>query len=495
MGPTLESMKTFLCFGALAALTLPACGATAPVDVAAEHASPSAAVPSLELGSDVLAVALGTEMRLIALDGSSTTVLAGDPFFAGVTGVDLIGASKFVLVRAYAAESPASGVRLAVIGSDGTVKWKEGFAASFAGGTSEAAGALAWQPSLSADGSVVVTDRASGVRTFALGGASGELSGYGPIGQAVGGYVPVATAWDQANPYTQTYAWWKMGQGRHLESAETITTSATDHGLAPVSFGDKLVRLERVGGGSVLQVRTRDAVATITLARTTTEASIVSPSNDEMFGGDRWLLVASGVQGRMVRVDVASRMAQTVDLVAPAGYRAFEACREDVPLGTSLRIDRDGRIYGVFRNDDRVAAFATVDGTQWTQIGGSFANVGGLEVDATRGTYTLRGHTEVYCFGAGPTFTSPSGADFVGDRTQIVRPSASTQIVVASKRGDLRADAGYTLSRSGRFGATWLVDSGVATLHVVDLESGADQIVATDSVGIRSAQPVWLWKP
>ena len=487
-------MKSLLSLAGVAAIALPACGATAPPDTAP---STSSSPDSHAAGTDVLAVALGTEVRLIALDGSTTTLLAGEPFFADVTGVDLVGASSFVLVRAYADHGLPGELRFAMIGSDASVKWTQRFAVSFAGGTSESRGALSWSPRVSADdASVLVTDPTIGLRALGAGGVAGELTGYGPIGEVVGGYVPVATNWDAATPYTKTYGWWKLGPGRQLESTQTLTTAADDQGTSPTSLGHKIVRLERRGSSSVLVVQARDATKTISLPRTTASASIVSPSNDEMFGEDRWLLVAAGVPGRTVRVDVASGTADTVDLVPPPGYRPFDACREDVALGSELRIDRDGRIYGIFRNDDRVAAFTTVDGAQWTQLGGSFSGVGGLEVSSTRGTYTLRAHEAVYCFGKGPSWASPSGADFTGDQIQIVRPSAGTQLTLpGTSFADRKKNAGYTLSRTGRYGAHWLVEAGVATLRVTDLENGSERVVATQSGGVRSARPAWLWKP
>src|SRR5258706_4140018 len=60
--------------------------------------------PDQSTGRDVLAVALGTEVRLIRLDGSQRSILAGD-FFSGVTGVDLVGDGQFVVVRSYAQHS------------------------------------------------------------------------------------------------------------------------------------------------------------------------------------------------------------------------------------------------------------------------------------------------------------------------------------------------------------------------------------------------------
>lgn len=460
-----------------ASLVLTACGgATAPTEQA-PIAQPQ--------GRDVLAVVAGGELRYFTIDGAATSVTAGDAL-AGISGVDLIGGGRFLLVRGYAESTPSSGLRLALVTSDGALKWQRSFAVSFAGGSGD--NALAWGPSVGEDGSVVLDDRSTNDFHIEAAGAPGSLSGFFPIGRAIDGFLPVRSAWDSAHPYSVTYGWWKIG-GALVNTTRFDAPTGFD-AQEPVAFGGKMLRLAQ-DGGVVLRVESAVSTDTIALPQATADARI-GVVQSEMFASDeRWLLVASGTAGRVIRVDLQSKTAAAIDLAAPSGYRPFSSCRDGAPIDGDLRVDRDGRIVRAFRTDDRVAAFATADGVHWTQIGGSFSDVGGFDVALERGTYTLHAHVGVYCFTPGPTWTPSSTADFHGDWTEIVRPTAGAHTASPSA-----SSLGYALSPSGRYGARWDVDAGThtASLHLADLETGSDTIIAVDTT-VRSAQPVWLWRP
>ena len=455
-----------------------ACGGATRVD--ATRGEPP---PTESSGHDVLAVVAGGELRFFTTDGAASTVLAGGSL-TGISGVDLVGGARYVLVRAYASSTPSSGLRLALVGADGSSKWERSFAVSFNGGSGD--NALAWGVGVGEDGSVVLHDR--NTSDFHVESArGGSLAGFSPVGRAVDGMLPVRSAWSAGQPYAVTYGWWRIG-GELMSTTRFDATTGFD-AQESVAFSGKMLRLRR--DGVVLVVEGATASDVIGLPQATDAARIGPLAGDEMFAADeRWLLVASGTTNRVIRVDLQTKTATAVDLVAPDGYRAFSNCRDDAPIDGDLRIDRDGRIVRALRTDDRVAAFATTDGAHWTQIGGSFSDVGGFSVRLSRGTAILRGHRGVYCYTTGPTWTSPSTADFAGDWTEIVRGDAH----VASQDP---AATSYVLSRTGRYGARWQIDPStrVASLHIADLATGAEKIVAVDGDSVRSTQPVWLWGP
>ena len=311
--------------GSTLSFTLPAlllavsvgCGGKVASDAAV--ATPTAADPRPP-GRDILAVATITELRLITLDGSHRSVLVGDPFFAGATGVDLIGGGRFLVVRAYAESSPGSGLRMALVRSDGAVQWTKTFPVSFAGGADDSA--LHWGVTLGEEGAVVLDDRnSSNFHIASLGSSIGELPGYFPIGRSIDGFVPVRSAWTATGPTSTTFGWWKVGGGAELSNVTHSTSGSGVDANDPIAFAGRQLRLAD-HGGIVLRAESPTDSTEIALPDLTDAARVSYPTAGEMFAADeRWLLVETGVDDRVVRVDLRTRTSETIALAAPAKPR------------------------------------------------------------------------------------------------------------------------------------------------------------------------------
>lgn len=437
-------------------------------------------------GRDVLAVSVGGAVRLVGLDGVSRAVLDGEGILAGASGLDFVAAGRLLLVRAYAESTPQSGLRLALVKSDGALQWSTSFPVSFAGGGDDTP--LHWGVTVGADGNVVMDDRNEADFHIAAVAGAGQLPSFFPAGASIDGFLPVRSAWSASDPSETTFGWWRVGSSAALSNVTHVPTNTGDW----TSLAGKLVRVAPEQGKLLVQ----SPSATDAIALPASGASVSALAREMLVEDERWLLVTTSTEDRVVRIDLASRAAEALNLVAPAGYRPFANCVESSSIAGGLQLDRDGRLVRLFRNDDRVAAFVTTDGAQWLQVGESFTSVGGLEATLERGTLFLHGHSDAQCYGPGPVWAPGSSADLAGDWDQTVRLGSG--VALASKRSGEGAQS-FVLNRSGRFGARTSVDpsTGDATVHVVDFETGKDTIVASGPVpaGQAPVQPAFLWQP
>jgi hypothetical protein len=446
-------------------------------------------------GSELLAVAFGNEVRIISIGGTSASLMRDAPFFDGVDGADLIALGRTLLVRAYAESSPSSGMRLAVVRTDGTVLWTQSYAVSFAGGTDRSA--LNWGLSLGDDGTAFLDDRdAQDFHIETAGNLAASLPGYFPIGGARHGFMPVRGAWSSAALGVVTTGWWKIGPDQSVVGLEQVSTEQTRDDTDPIWFADRLLRLRR-SDVVALRVEGPSETSELVLPGATAGARIAAAGDGVLrYEDERWLLVDSGAAGRVFRVDVRALAVERIEVVAPSGYRPFQPCGDAAGAAPDLKIDTEGHIFSVFRTDDHVAVFMTTDGAAWSQVGGSYTGIGTLDVVAERGTYVITGSAAAYCWAQGPKWSSPATAEFSGDATQLVRPSASARLTLPDPPLGT-AKPGYVLSCSGRYAARWDVDAAthVSTMNVLDVETGSVKAVATDAVGTHSALPVWLCEP
>ncbi len=433
---------------------------------------------------EALVVAVDGELRLAAVDGRSRALWKDETFFTALKSVDIVGQGGFLLIRAYT-ESAGSSFRFALLGSDGHLHWQSDAAAT-------SLGSNAWSLSLGTDG-VLSTHRGwvDSITTLSLDESSAELAGHSPIGHSVDGFLPVQRSLvaDEAGEFITHYGWWKIGPSAELWAEDSYDQAAEGLLRAPVFFGSRLLHLEEVGGGVSLVSRSPTGTATIELAGATSDARIVSSDPLLLPADQRWLLVSSSETDQIWRVDLQTATSEVVPVVGPAGYQPFGYCQEPQFLTDAIRLDADGYLYGMFRNEDHAVVLATLDGRNWSPVGGTMTGAGAIQVSAHGATYFIRATELLDCLGNGLTWSAPSSAEFSGDVTQIVRRESGARIAAS----DLTLGGSLVYSPTGRYAASWEsdVDGNAQVLRVLDIETGEQSDVAVDSTAIHST-PVWL---
>ena len=369
---------------------------------------------------------------------------------------------------------------MAVVSSSGTVKWQRTYP------WSEAVHSDHSEVTLGSDGTVVL-QRDGGLSGLALDENSSDLAGASPLGESVAGFVPVE--WT-SNGTAMEYGWWQVGGTGPLVNSEIYRGTDALVSDNPVYFGGRLLHLGVSNGQVALVSGTPKSVTEIPVPLATAKMSINYNPTVAALEDEHWLLISSGASNDVLRVDLASGATSAVHLVAPAGYRSFSSpCQDQAPQHLAAGVDTDGYIYGVFRTNDHAAVFTTLNGQDWTQVGGSITSIGGLGLTVHSTTYVIQGHETVDCYGDGPTWSDASQAEFSGDVTQIVRRASGARLV-AQTNGQ---DDSYQYSRTGRYAAHWEASTATPAdkLWVVDLETGTRTAVATDASDDHSA-PEWL---
>jgi hypothetical protein len=468
---------TSLFLATLLALSVGACldagsGVTTTETPARPMTEPGPKLLEGGVGDEQMVVAIGAEVWLYSVDGSSRVVFDDASFFAGATAVEIHGNDNFFVINSYAHQD---GSRHLLMGADGVLRWQQPCSDDRLGIILGDDGIVSWRDRFQSP---------SVIHTISPDESNSQLTGYLIMGRSSDGYLPVQTEFDAdiGNEFVTEYGWWEVG-------SETFEPTASFQQDAP-----GLYRVPRVSHGRLLNLDVSELGGIVLIARSPTETlTIAIPGASDAAHivdadtSQRWVLVATGEANQLARVDLDTVSAEVLGLVAPENNRLFSECARLESIDQLARLTPDGQIHAVFRDDDRAAVFTTAEG-HWTQVGGSITAVGGLDVSIHGGTYVINGHESNYCYGASPTWGTSTTSDFTGDVTQFVRPGTGSQVSLKYEY-----NAPYVHSDSGRYVSYWAWDSisGSYSLEVLDIETGTQTQWVTDSTEMHSS-PLWL---